>query len=175
MEKIELKHLAPYLPYGLKIEARIVKFPDFSSRILNGYLYEDFKLGDIEIIPILRPLSDLIKAIPFVPMSELFDVCFESLYGLGSEDMLSDFIACEDHGDRYLFHVRGIEDNDFEYALWLHLDKLWFSFEVNNANMMVPQLKIFEKLFELHIDVFGLIEAGLAIDINTLTNPPTVK
>lgn len=35
MEKIELKHLAPYLPYGLKIEARIVKFPDFSSRILN--------------------------------------------------------------------------------------------------------------------------------------------
>ena len=29
---------------------------------------------------------------------------------------------------------------------------------------------IAQKLFEWHFDVFGLIEAGLAIDINTLNN-----
>jgi hypothetical protein len=31
------------------------------------------------------------------------------------------------------------------------------------------QLSQFQKLFEWHIDVFGLIEKGLAVDINTLS------
>lgn len=35
------------------------------------------------------------------------------------------------------------------------------------ADKVLPY-EIFEKLFELHFDVFGLIEKGLAVDINTI-------
>ena len=84
MKKLELKHLAPYLPYGLKYKD-----------IPNGYQKE--RILRIETVkwcldngkPILRPLSDLTKPIKvegyndgkeFVPMKELLDN-----YGKGGE------------------------------------------------------------------------------------------
>lgn len=41
-----------------------------------------------------------------------------------------------------------------------------YGFEIENYKNML--YKDVEKLLELHFDVFGLIEKGLAIDINTL-------
>ncbi len=58
MEKLELKHLAPYLPYGLK---GLGKYPNGDDNIReinisNVMAYVD---NDINSKPILRPLSDL--------------------------------------------------------------------------------------------------------------------
>jgi len=61
--KLELKHLAPYLPYGLKVLSyqRVKSLRSLSSdtlylygNVLKGYTYKECK-------PILRPLSDLTK------------------------------------------------------------------------------------------------------------------
>jgi len=66
--KLELKHLAPYLPYGLKTDKGILSGIELSNNesdiywidndkgIGHHYDYADFK-------PILRPLSDLTKEI----------------------------------------------------------------------------------------------------------------
>ena len=125
--KLELKHLAPYLPYGLKVkhESNITmlmtcerKQGDFLAieSVIHGY-------GK----PILRPLSDLTKEIThngenFVPIEEYHYLRFEEISNYKS-------------GGIWLNHIHFREYN---------------------------------VLIELHFDVFGLIEKGLAIDINTL-------
>tara|TARA_R110001632_G_scaffold117450_1_gene229538 strand:- start:143 stop:514 length:372 start_codon:yes stop_codon:yes gene_type:complete len=122
--ELELKHLAPYLPYGLKARFMhpVVKHQK-TGVINNTYnLDDDVKLSidysDDEHIwmykPILRPLSDLT----------------EYSYTIGSYFNLEDFKTC-----------------------------------VYNKEVSVLE---WEDLLKNHFDVFGLIEKGLAIDINTL-------
>jgi hypothetical protein len=43
---------------------------------------------------------------------------------------------------------------------WAKENKCWLGTQISYL--------IYEDLFELHFDVFGLIEKGLAIDINTI-------
>lgn len=72
--KLELKHLAPYLPYRLKIRCGEISHP-----ILNCADTNEFEIAIKEVFinstykPILRPLSDLTKEIEvngekFVPL-----------------------------------------------------------------------------------------------------------
>ena len=133
--KLELKHLAPYLPYGLKYRLH-GNFP-----IQNGV---DNWIEDIREIspfnftlekvltwetckPILRPLSDLTKEIEvdgerFIPLKYIFG-----------------------------------EDFNPNDEFWINLDVLCIAY------------REIQLLFEWHFDVFGLINQGLAIDINTLS------
>lgn len=152
--KLELKHLAPYLPYGLKAKLskegvfnldseyrneyayRICTIIDFTtySKDLGGsmkvdetkdYRFDFDSLSEIEII--LRPLSDLTKEIEH--NGEKF-YPYEKLHLCYSD--VTNFLS---------------ED------LWIGQ---WWDYE-----------KV-TKLLEYHFDVFGLIEKGLAIDINNL-------
>lgn len=118
--ELELKHLAPYLPYnleGISSSGTIFLLSTFSnmkgrgveSRSIDMWLSNRFK-------PLLLPLSSLTKADWSLYMS---------LYGLTKTEIL---------------------ENHIEYLPY-GLINSWF---------------------ENHIDIFGLIEAGLAIDINTL-------
>ncbi|MGV7234635.1 MAG: hypothetical protein ACQ9ET_00110 [Nitrosomonadaceae bacterium] len=70
MDKLELKHLAPYLPYGLKIKTKhgIDTMETLNEFCVNGdceewYSYEDHPEEVLQFKPILRPLSDLTKEI----------------------------------------------------------------------------------------------------------------
>jgi hypothetical protein len=97
MERLQLKHLAPYLPYGF-----LYGIYDHQKVIIRGmnynsdYLNIDFEINNHnkvsstcffnEIKPILRPLSDLTKEIEvngekFVPLDVLAD-----LFGHGCLD-----------------------------------------------------------------------------------------
>lgn len=109
-EKLELKHLATYLPYGLK----------FLDREPGHRWARDLRIETIEWCltdgkPILRPLSDLHK---MFPMSTYWD---------------PSIIA-------------------------LNCKREFYKIEYNDFVMLTKN----------HYDVFGLIDAGLAIDINTL-------
>lgn len=149
MDKLELRHLAPYLPYGLKIHW---SKPDYT---LTG--------GNISATvadqrnPILRPLSDLTKEIEhngekFAPILQMFDdknkkkvdKCGIELVYLDKEKTIpmGKVARAYDKRGRVI------------YAMFLepHLNR--------------AEWNVWEKLFEYHFDVFGLIEAGLAIDIN---------
>lgn len=163
--KLELKHLAPYLPYRLKVyhsafmfrsnwnENEIGLMVGATDNIQNKTFdivmireRDKYKLQDSRnhFKPILRPLSDLTEEIEhngekFVPLRKLEDLfpCVEFY----NDDELS-----------YLFSDTSC-NGDMYHSIELSLT-----------------LEISSKLFEWHFDVFGLIEKGLAIDINTLEN-----
>ena len=141
--KLELKHLAGYLPYGLKAidertkEIRTVTLLHFTydreSVGHNHLLYEGILLSNH--LPILRPLSDLAKEIEvnrkkFVPKEKLWD---EIVY-----------------------------DTDEEY--YRILKREWDEIDLIKS----APYRFVQRLQEWHFDIYGLIENGLAIDINTL-------
>lgn len=134
MEKLELKHLAPYLPYGLNIQTSVITPIARTNRGSSSSVIEKLTVKNIahyNIKPILRPLSDLTKEIE--NFEDLRGFEFE-MHGISSNDMAKSFIESEDRL------------------------KLCYSFD------------FWQKLFEMHFDVFGLIDKGLAIDINTINN-----
>ena len=138
-EELELKHLAPYLPYGLDLVIQI-----YASGECQGTTKMD--VSNIETVlsmvnkqaenkakfPILRPLSDLTKEITvnvgvIVPMEFLERTAFNELLTSPNIELMGDLI--------------GLMDTEY-----------W----------------IVNALFQWHFDVFGLIKKGLAVDINTL-------
>lgn len=140
--KLELKHITPYLPYGLKAEMidykrdyvgkqydKIIGIHEWSKNEDWCCLTDGGSKPSLNYIkPILRPLSDLTNDIEvngekFVPSEELAIHLFDY-----------DFLAVVLDGK----NTNGI-------PFW-----------------------VIQKLFEWRFDVFGLIENGLAIDINTL-------
>ena len=67
-------------------------------------------------------------------------------------------------GKKHLLYLRRLENNDM--LLWA------LKTEVNFLEYYNEELtySVMQYLTENHFDVFGLIDAGLAIDINTLKN-----
>ena len=149
--KLQLKHLAPYLPYGLKVKKdadKLIsevkglessKHKDYfwikyekPTKIAKLYLTETSSI----LKPILRPLSDLTKEIDhngkkFVPMKVFYE-----LFG-GGYMSYKGFINCQ----------------------------------LPDFNMPLIGLRydIIQQLLEWHFDIFGLIENGLAIDKKTIS------
>lgn len=149
--KLKLKQLAPYLPYGLK--CRFSKDEIYTIVGLvneNVYLKELTYPADLFLCkPIFRPLSDLIKEIEhngekFVPLNKLSEVSINIDILNRNKDLYGGF--------KFSLHE---------------------SYIIGKTNKIgdVPcynNYGIIQKLIEWHFDVFGLIESGLAIDINTL-------
>jgi len=141
---MELKHLAAYLPYGVKVDLTRKNYERKNVKLFGsvfGYnettkeywiLKEGVTYAIEHIKPNLRPLSDLTKEIEengekFVPLNEILN--------------------CEYYGS-----------SDLKYMV------------LNNNFYSIKGLgyETFQKLLEWKFDVFGLIEKGEAIDINTL-------
>ncbi len=175
--KLELKHLAGYLPYGLIgeyldiektdlggfsiVEITGLDFQNNKILIRNGYVTERDSIK-----PILRPLSDLTKEIEvngekFVPLYKLckrqgFTMPNDWEYSFNTEFNVVAMMKSEDWIFRYL---------NTEKSFWLN--------GVGNYNKKhqksQKQLEMFEKMYEWHFDIHGLIEKGLAIDVNTIS------
>lgn len=134
MEKLKLEHVAPYLPYGLKIqylENEIVELVGFNRNTIyhtTGFFVE----LPCNLKPILRPLSDLTKMFNG-------DSCYIS----------------------YMWYSIISTDSDC-----FDKDEFFETCELGMINNL-PYIVI-PFLLEHHFDVFGLIDKGLAIDINTL-------
>lgn len=178
--KLELKHLAPYLPYGLKVKLLRKEYEGLYSEF-SFRPYLDYPLGIkinndtiyaamlSEIKPILRPLSDLTKEIEhngekFVPMFELLKMAVdEKDYNEGSfnSEILHSFNVLNGFAAEAFY-------TDCRFVIRYYNDNMSFSlFEPQGVDLHCG-FRYIERLFEWHFDVFGLIYAGLAIDINTL-------
>jgi hypothetical protein len=172
--KLELKHLAPYLPYGLKVRVsygsqhtkRLNELCGLSVEYCNctksNYPYtQDVPYKDIK--PLLRPLLDLTKEIEvngerFVP---LFKLCLDFCHRM----------PCNAEYGVSTFLMKA--DNDGGTSWWFVYHHNEMTFELSDCDRdmtthTIPQYKIFEKLFEWHFDVFSLIPENLAIDLNTI-------
>ena len=179
MDKLELKHLATYLPYGLKI-----KLP-YGILTLGNHpnVHKDDQLinyGSViidQLKPILRPLSDLTKEIEhngerFVPLMRLFEIAFGMMYGSEEVDK---------------FDFRELDPEDGSAFGCFELNREWaLVFRNNNFSChkdydgykhqkVNNQIQLFQSLFQWHFDVFDLLSKNLAIDINTLNQTKTDK
>ena len=148
--KLDIKHIAPYLPYGVNCRYKYLSSDKYTKAKLTGVTLREVEttykrkrrgcvgdligfegnnnIQDLKFKLELRPLSSLTKEIEhngekFVPMERIKE------------------------SQRHLFFRNDID---------APLDGLQFS-EI-------------QKLFSWHFDVFGLIEQGLAIDLNTVKN-----
>ena len=141
--KLELKHLANYLPYGLKARFRETDKPNCRKYVIgtigamycekNGCVsitcYDTVNAAPTKFMPILRPLTDLYRK----------DLSF-------NEEILDSF-------------------SDYS---WNRFEEVFFSvLKPRNANEFITYENT-ELLFKNHYDLFGLIEQGLAFDINDL-------
>lgn len=138
--KLELEHLAPYLPYELKAKMEI--FGDNETIVdvvgcvgefvfLDGVrktISEQFFIHEIK--PILRPLSDIVTY-------------FHNAFADGKFEEYLDADFLENHS------ICGVG-------------------ELENIKVGYLPYGTFELLVKHHFDVFDLIPNGLAIDINTL-------
>lgn len=194
--ELELKHIVGYLPYGLKwnlpltseryesiLENECYGIIELAWAIENNYPNaEDYLnmtfiqpnpfiaieddvlfLGQMkcslgweeddvylsEMKPILRPLSDLTKEIDvngekFVPIVELS----------GYKDIKGELFKGYEH-KRFYVKLRPESINE------------WLCHTIPSDTNSMDYFTI-QKLYEWHFDIHGLIEYGLAIDINTL-------
>lgn len=159
--KIELHYLAPYLPFKLQMMRENGKIYPLTVATL-GYRLLDKK-------PILRPLSDLTKEIEhdgeiFVPLEKLGqefigDGFFEDgLFGWGQAT------GGGDEQDYYLL-IETDDNDELCFYVWSGCPREDFSC-CTEQNIL--SYKYVMQLIKWHYDVFGLIEKGLAIDINTI-------
>lgn len=171
--KLELKHIAPYLPYGLTFCPK--SEPETRLAIGNIYLKKIGRLTVVNVLDIgtydhvrsewktdqiqllLRPLSDLTKPIEhkgerFVPIIEL-----AKLFHINPKYTVTHYIDAR--VDSGWVSVKCCVEND---------DKRYMDYDLK-PDMLSNDFREIQKLFEWHFDVFGLLDHGLAIDINTLT------
>jgi len=135
MEKLELKHVIGYFPYGLKgisteenLGFEIVKGYSIYGKNYTVCLTTNVDDIDLELFkPILRPLSDLTKEI-------------------------------EVNGEKFVPVI------EYDYLRFEEIS----TFKGGCNAMKFIQARELELLYEMHFDIHGLIERGLAIDINTL-------
>lgn len=185
MEKLTIEHLAPYLPYRLKIgidekEATLLGInenlvllskyhyftPNCSNIFIRPEMYHEIHL----IKPLLIPLGELTS--PMFDGGSLLTIISHEHFGFGKGYFSEpEFKVINENGyfgyqNKYqgLYFVR--EETNYGISTYFHSvqkdNAIW------NPQKVSSQLEMFQFLFKYHFDVFGLIDAGLALNkINT--------
>lgn len=174
--QLELRHLAPFLPYGLEFNddeldpesgtyGTMMMLSTFSVMIAHQYDFTNLELPlakDGKGKPLLRSLSKLNQEIEvggekFVPMEKLLKINL----GQNPEDM-GDIIFEGPKPPNPRISARIREDIILEFCpikiAFSEFDDGLGWYAADEHHMLV------EKLFEWHFDVFGLIDNGLAIE-----------
>lgn len=178
MEKLEINHIAPYLPYGLKvkhesIDEDVTEICNLESLSLdcitfdNGcdYYFEDSDCDNPIIKPLLHPLSDLYKEIDgkvgIVEIAKMLSgtVLVEKIDGCCTN--LSYFKCTFEDGFEEL-----IINENCEGWYRSYFDKN----QPSTGRNVINQFEVFQYLFQHHYDVSGLIDKGLAIDLNSISH-----
>jgi hypothetical protein len=149
MKTLELKYLAPYLPYGLTFlmesepDSKEPNIDELKS-IDVGLKMVNFGWGNAksftEIKPILKPLSTLTKDLYYKLSGKLEKDSFGFWYGkYNGDNDKRDYIYHSGYSDRRYFLCDGY--GQFNY-------------------------KMMDFFLKNHFDVFGLINAGLATELS---------
>jgi len=163
--KVELKDIAGYLPYELKIldtESKLI-YPflgyEIDTTLTKILLYDSeedwWNLSNF--MPILRPLSDLYREIThngdkIVPIVELAKSQREFNWEVGKDDFGN---SCAKYGEIFF----GFKNHSF----YLH--------DFSN-DLIYCQYALFDYLHELKIDYRQLCKKGLAISVYDLDKNP---
>lgn len=143
MEKLELKHLSPYLPYDLKWYCLDKPSGEFELNYMTGifsYAGEmQVQVGnyDISLEDDLENDEELFKPI-LKPKNQIL------------ENLISNYDRFEQWGQEWINHVLDFQD------------------KLDEVNFDACPYDLMQHLLENHYDLYGLIGKGLAVDINEL-------
>ena len=155
MNELELKHLAPYLPYGLSFSVNLNdvrdNFPDElrTLKLAETNIDLALKIGK----PILRPLSS-------ITIEEAYELGVIITSEADMEDIEVGVGGIDVFGEYYTV-VRYQDKVDEEYSFMIQFSP------IGVVGIDLIPYKAYEWLFKNHFDVFGLIEKGLAIEKTT--------
>lgn len=159
-DRLNIKHIAPYLPYGLKwkfeeedIIHNVIGLDIADAEVKLISPYNDFGRCSVnDFFPILRP----IKTITQEEARDLLSIVFNC----------DEFVGLKTNGDSVI--LKGRISYDL-MELTLTIDGVWTYLEIDDIpdNLSTSYL-VYEWLFKHHFDVFQLIDKGLAIDKNTI-------
>ena len=185
MKTLELKHIAPYLPYGLKVTFEgddyiheVVGLSIASKGVELMSQFGDYGMAGIEdCIPILRPLSDLTKEIEhngerITMMEEIAKIERPNITNaLNKVKDITVFnrgmsFTSRKMGVAYRYEDTVIEITHYKDAVFhkkvTHGNDSWvFSYFHNYP-------AIIDKLLEWHFDIFGLHEKNLCVYYNEI-------
>lgn len=192
MEKLQLKHIAPYLPYGLKCQCRDLGILELTSvSTINkdyqcwfesalDYNNRDFNYGILsrnsecgigfnldKIKPLLHPMSDLYKEI-------------DGKVGIVELAKIADGDDCWTLGDKPFFEINS-DSVSVGYARRNAGSYGFLEFSMFNGEFIIHRngynklfinnpIRLFTYLFQHHYDIYGLIDKGLAIDLNSISH-----
>ena len=169
IKKLELKHLCGYLPYDLVVETNRgtryylgvlsnMRGSGIETREISTVLEMQYKSLLLPLSALTEPLED--GNVPIVELAKMakfwnnknqnyFVNTERFTYGCSGQEY--DFWFCSDgsfNATRLLY-----EDNEFVSE---------------SACIINNQVQLFEYLYSKHFDIYGLIDAGLAIDKRTV-------
>ena len=157
MEKLELKHLAPYLPYGLKMCERIKRI---NEKTLEEY---EMSYGQGEIFSYIGSTTPYIiwdNGRNGTQKTFLSSFTSDKAYKLLLRP-LSDLTKEIEHNERTFVPYESKILVDF-MTITEEMDCLYESSHDISKDYQMPYY-IIEQLIAWHFDVFGLLYAGLAI------------
>jgi hypothetical protein len=160
-EKDKLVHFKEYEKMYLYQELPQIMYDDgklFLGQMQSSLGFEEDDVYLSEVKPLLRPLSDLTKEIEvngekFVPIVKLGVLYFPKSEIENGGVLIEELVYKDNEFKNYFQDYNYIGDN-----VNLYYKNIGYS----------ESVKIQQQLFQWHFDVFGLIEKGLAINLNSI-------
>lgn len=165
-QTIPLSQLQCYLAFGLTGQANIHYNAITSKWIncdLNGIIEDSVVVRCKDIHGVLWPGKETISINHFrpavIPLTSLTDQQWVEVFKAGWETFSSNtgFYVNHDNG------IHTVKYHEWTNRIEVRYHPLFKSFYVSGSSTF-NSLSAFQKLFELHADVWGWVEAGLAED-----------
>ena len=164
MEKLELKHLAPYLPYKVKILVYDAYVDSYDTSYTNIKGIKEIELNSrwLSVLEYERNCKTEVKNFPFriknkeYQSNKLIKPILRPLSDLKKEIIINNKKVVP-----FYDILRRCDDQ-------ISCHKLRTSYLTGECDAKEFNVYMFNMLLSYHFDVFGLIEKELAIDINTL-------
>ena len=165
MKELEAKHLAPYLPYGLKVRYNNKEYSVYAIEVKGRLMLETEPMYVVfmnikYVKPILRPLSSMTK-------KEAYDLLclIVGIEDIGFEQSDLDYISLNYEYD--MLKIKGeFPFDDYvcgtKYTINISNDGI-ACFDTESNGAYIPH-SAYDYLLSKHFDVFGLIDEGLAIE-----------
>lgn len=166
--KLELKHFIyqNYKPVSVFVGGTIdlITELDFENKIVSFLNLGNRLLDDCGFKLILHPLSDLTEEIEvngekFIPIVELAE----------KESANNNIYVKDIHSSKDIFWVdfENSEEDEFRFCYCINSFQKG-KLNPNSHTFVQNQIELWNMLLSWHFDIFGLIDARLAVDINTV-------
>lgn len=145
--ELEVKHLAPYLPYGLKLQY-VVQEKVEKTGIMKSISHNEDEM---------HPTRVSISAMYNEEHIWMFKPLLKPLSKLSNEDLIPIGLLIRDiekHKATYKDNIFAVEDA-----------KAWIRTGMKPVLSLLQVQGIMEHLYSIHADIFKLIDAGLATEL----------